>query len=783
VDLPAGVDLRDRGFLRVGVDGAPPVDVDCRGARPRVTGADEIAGRIDAGLGLPVATVEAGKLAITSPTSGPGSRIVVGLATAADAAPLLLGAVDAATGSPATGVRFTGTRDLSSGVAVDVRSLLRIGVDGAAPVEVDLSSGLPGPPELAGIRLDAYEVARRIDEVLGGGVAISDGFAVILASPTVGAASGLELATPSDPARDATAAVFGVDPPRTYHGTDATAATITGAVVLPATVDLGQRRQLRVAVDGAEAVDLDCAGADPAATTPDEVVAVLNGTLGAGVAALTEGRLTLTSPTGGEGSSMVVLPTTAGDARALLLGEVPDSSRGTAPSPATLTGAPGLVGAVDLSVRGRLRIAVGRSAPVEVDVTGSEPARTFASEVVDAINRAIPAAVPVASLTDDGHLRLTAEGSVAVLPLRHLTLHEFPPEPADPVTVTVSQGSQWTVTSRSVAREPLRITFTPDHGVSGPAFLNLTTRTRVSVPATVGAGQRLVVSMGGGQPVAQVDGQAVAVEVEPGVSALRLPPGLSTWRFTACDDSRFDAAVFGDAFAGGPCRSPGVFDLSDFDAGPAAAARAVFDGTPAGDAGTGGPVIFEWDERLPGRFLMELPADLPTRFGARFAGQQPGCPPGTFAPRFHGAVASAAPEVVLEPPGVAGSLVDWVNGASRLVEAELVPQAPPGVTPLRAPWLDPVRLAGGGPTTVARMVAFDDGLDAFVDLRARAPGDHGNRIEVTLAAGARPGVYELTIGYAGEAVFDIASTRVHDALLAARAAGITSTVTRSNRDL
>lgn len=781
VDLAAGVDLRDYLFLRIGIDGAAPVDVDCRGDRPRVTSPDEIAARIDAALGVSVATVDAGMLAITSPSSGPGSRVVIGEATAGDAAPVLLGEVGAAAGEPPAGVRLTGTRDLSAGLAVHERSLVCLGVDGMPPVEVDLSSGLPGLPELVDIRLDTAEIARRINDGLGSAVAFSDGVAVTVASPTAGAASALEFAAPSDPSRDATAAVFGIDPQRTYSGTDATRATITGTVVLPATVDLGERRHLRLALDGAAPVDVDCTGADPSATTPDEVVARINGTLGPGIAALTEGRLTLTSPTEGVSSAILVLPATVGDARALILGDVPGTSRGTAASAAMLTGEPALVGPIDLSERSRLRIALDGSAAVDVDVAGSEPSRTFTDEVVAAINEAFPAAGPVASLTVDGHLRLTAEGTVALLPLRYLTLHEFPPRPADPVALTVTQGSEWTVTSRSVAREPLRITLTPDHGVVGPAFLNLTTRARVSVPGPIGPGERLVVAMAAGQPAAHVDGLAVAVEVQPGVSALLLDPGESTWRFTSCDDSRFDTAVFGDAFAGGPCRSAGVFDLSDFGVDPTATAHAVFDGAAA-SAAAGGYVTFEWQEHQPGRFTMELPADLPTRFGARFAGDQPGCPPGEFAPRFDGSVASTAPEVVFEEPGVAGSIVDWVNGASRLVEAEWTTQAPPGVTPLRAPWRDPVRLEGGGPGTTARLVAFEDGLDAFVDIRARAPGAHGNRIEVTVAAGARPGVYEITIGYAGEAVFELARERVHDALLAARAAGVESTVTRTDRD-
>ena len=51
-----------------------------------------------------------------------------------------------------------------------------------------------------------------------------------------------------------------------------------------------------------------------------------------------------------------------------------------------------------------------------------------------------------------------------------------------------------------------------------------------------------------------------------------------------------------------------------------------------------------------------------------------------------------------------------------------------------------------------------------------------------MAADSQPGSYAATIGYAGDSVFELARQRVHDALVAARAAGVESNVTRSNRD-
>jgi hypothetical protein len=768
VDLDGGADLRERAYLRLAVDGGEPRDVDCRGPRPGLTTAAEVVAALEAAFGAATAAIDAGRLVLTSSLPGPAGRILASRSAATDAAGVLVGGTAAATGTDATEVRFTGTRDLSSGLPLGAATLLRIGVDGALPVQLDLADEPSGP---APASLDGGAIAGRINAFLGQSIATFDGYLLTLASPATGAEAGLEFAVPDDPARDATSAVLGIDPPRSYHGVPATPASLTGTAVLPAVLDLQVRRHLLVALDGSQPVDLDCAGPDPAATTPEQVTDRINAVLGAAVAGLDAGRLRLTSTTDGAGSAVSVGISTVADARDLLLGTVPDTTAGSPARPAELPGGPALPGVVDLSARGVLRIAVDDLGPVDVAVAGATPARTAAAEVVAAINDALPAGVPagipVAALSADDRLVLTGASRVTVLPPRTLTLFEHPALPVPEAGFDVVQGTEFAVTNPSTSPEPFRLGVVPVNGVRGLTLRNLTVPATITVPGVIGRGERLDVALVDGVPAATVDGRPVPIELWPTASAMSLPAGVSTWRWTCCDDSRFDLARFERAwFAGGTCTGPGIFDLSRFAARHAARGAIFFGPGPATDAAAG-RVTFGWTAHRPGSFRIELPWDLAPEFGGRFAG--PGDTEGT---RFHGPDEFTAPDVVLQPSGAAGSVVHAVNAGSGLLTAEWLPQQPPGVVPVHAPWPVPVRLTGGGPGLTARLFVVEDALGGLVCLGARTSGAAGNRIEVTLAAGGAPGRYALTVGYAGEAVFEIATERVRTALTDARAAGI-----------
>ena len=101
-------------------------------------------------------------------------------------------------------------------------------------------------------------------------------------------------------------------------------------------------------------------------------------------------------------------------------------------------------------------------------------------------------------------------------------------------------------------------------------------------------------------------------------AALILPCGRSEWTFLDCYAARFNRDQFSVAhFAGGLCSERGVFDVSRFAHTPPEPEAAVF--APAGPLSDRPvEVRFRWDEYRPGAFRINLPLDLPERFGARF---------------------------------------------------------------------------------------------------------------------------------------------------------------------
>src|SRR5262249_25275136 len=122
-----------------------------------------------------------------------------------------------------------------------------------------------------------------------------------LETTTAGAASRIDLLTfPGDDAREK---IFGKQPKLT-PGSDPVAATIKGEADLLAPVNLAERRAIRLAVDGARAVEVDVAGSAPEVTTLDEVVARINAVFPGVASATDDDRLLLTSPTRGETSSL-----------------------------------------------------------------------------------------------------------------------------------------------------------------------------------------------------------------------------------------------------------------------------------------------------------------------------------------------------------------------------------------------------------------------------------------------------------------------------------------------
>ena len=229
----------------------------------------------------------------------------------------------------------------------------------------------------------------------------------------------------------------------------------------------------------------------------------------------------------------------------------------------------------------------------------------------------------------------------------------------------------------------------------------------------------------------------VLADEQDKAAALVLGRGRSEWSYLAADGARFDSARFDAAvFPGAICFDQGVFDVSAFANAPPEIEAAVFAGPqtdPAVD------VTLRWTDHQPGSFVVNLPADLPERFGARFD-----------QARFGGAgdAPEPYPGVVMEPPGDPDFAKDRINSTSSLVKAAIVPRVPIGWSPVFVPFRHPraQKLTGGTDSGRAALYIGEQGVPGFLALIAQQPGTWGNSIEVT-ARKASPARFDLTIGY------------------------------------
>lgn len=295
-----------------------------------------------------------------------------------DAATLLFGLAAAVVrGTAARPAGFLGTVDLSRPIDLRGRSMLSVAIDGAAPVTTDLAALLD--PAAA----DLPALVSAINAVPGIAAA-ARGAGMFIGTESNGAASTLTLA---DVAGDAVPALLGIAP-HEYAGTEATHARIAGTGDLPAAIDLSTRHFLRLAVDET-GYEIDCAGANPAATTLAEVVAAIQAEAGAAVASAEGQRLVLASPTPGLNGSIAVLAATAADAGRLLLGEAPGYARGVNAAPARASSAIDLSAGIDLSQRGNLYLAIDARAPQVINCAGPTPTKTLAGDIAVAINTAV----------------------------------------------------------------------------------------------------------------------------------------------------------------------------------------------------------------------------------------------------------------------------------------------------------------------------------------------------------------------------------------------------------
>ncbi len=735
-DLSHGIDLRPGRYLRIALDNRPAVDVDCAGPRPRATLLTEVVDRINAAFGHPdppFATHDGRRLILLSSATGEESRIAFEPPRMTDALdPLGLPAATVR-GTAARGVRLVGTVDLSGGVDLPAGAAVKLGLDGTAPIEIALPAGHRG----------LSEIVLAINLALGMDAARHDGTRLSLLSPTQGSGSRITFAVPAG--TDATAILFGFAAPRSYRGSDAEPARLTSDLNLSGGADLRIARTLRVAVDGGPAKDVNCAAgaALPESVQLAEIVTAINSALGVEVASHAAGRLSLASPTPGPAGSLTVEHHGLGDARAILFGDVSVETRGEAAKPAVITGEVDLLSGADLDRRRRLRVAVDGGRPVEVDVSGAAARQTFLDEVVAALNAAVP---DLASATPDDRLRLTSPtrgraSRLDLLPLRFLELQEYAPVTVE-VTRRVRHGERLAVANRGAAGSALEIEILAPHGSSGPGLASIAGGLQVRVDASLSAGERARIWIDPDSGTAQaeivgLDGAVRAATVHL-AGDLILPRGRSEWIFVERSGARFDQARFDESHFAGEDPEVGIFDLSRFGE----ARFGVID-SPAAD------VTLRWQSHRPGTFVVNLPADLPARFGGRFNEARFG----TLALAPNGPPTLAG--VVTEPPGDERDIVRLLNDGeppgfdpSPLVAAGRVPRVPLGFEAVKVPFRKPRRLRLGTELKPAAIYLAEDGVEGFVEIRAKEAGTWGNDILVSTRP-AGPGRWDLNVEYRG----------------------------------
>ena len=494
-DLSRGVDVRTNRFLRIGIDGQLPIDIDCAKhlSRPRVATPADIAQAINTAISpLPaIASTDGSHLILTSSRFGSSSSISFEPARGADALNSVLGVAPVAfSGQNATQVSFISTVDGSAGIDLSTVSFVKIAIDGAPAQEINCVGFNPAKTSLQEIII-AINIAFSATSTA---IASQDGTHIFITSPTTGTSSSVEFLAPSQ--SDATRTIFGITP-RKYHGKDATNARVVGHNV-SVTTDLSAAHFLTIAVDGNPPITVDCtvSVANPAAAQIAEIVTAIQQQLKNGIVTQDGSHLILSSSSTGASSSLQLIPYTGGDAQNILLGAtVPQETVGVDPTPATFLSTFDLLNPVNLDGQGTLRLAIDGGYPLDISVAGATPAQTTLNDIVTQINTVVPG---LASAEND-HLRLTSptageDSKLALSPLRTLELIEYPPQQRDETPLSVHHGETWFEVNDSGVDADLTIDLSAPRGTTWPSLVNLTNGTRLRLMINPRRNERVQVS-------------------------------------------------------------------------------------------------------------------------------------------------------------------------------------------------------------------------------------------------------------------------------------------------
>lgn len=462
-DLSQTIDLKDARFLRLRVDGSAAFEIDVAGLRARATALEEIISKINAagkasGLSKEVASTDGKHLIVTSPSASAESRVEIepprgALDKVLGIAPGVFKGVDATT------VKFTGLADLTGGIDLPADAAIKLSIDDAAAFEIKFT-------EAAAAKRSPTEIVSAINRAFANS-ARTDGRRIEIRSAKQGVDSKLRFETPAG--TDVTKTVFGIAAPREYHGAAATPARVVGVTDLSSSSDLSTLRLLNIEIDGV-AHTFDCAAKAPKAeaATLSAIVESIGPEFASSSADGT--HLVLSSTSTGLNARLEIKPLDKGDASTALFGS-PRTATGTAGSPAVITGEKNILTGVNLSRRSVLRIAVGDSQPIEIDVAGTVPAATASDEIVEKINAVFP---NLAAVTADNQLELTAtnaDSKLSLQALRYLEVIEYPPVKSN-FSFTRNHNGSWTIDNDGVADGVAEIRITAPQGAVGPSIVN-----------------------------------------------------------------------------------------------------------------------------------------------------------------------------------------------------------------------------------------------------------------------------------------------------------------------
>ncbi|OEU76159.1 MAG: hypothetical protein BA864_09460 [Desulfuromonadales bacterium C00003093] len=733
-DLSGGIDLQTAHILRLSIDGGDPKDVDCasQAADPGAATLDEIVEAINKDLGEGVASHNGGHLILKSLTSGMAGLITLEPYTSGDAGESLLGKVEyVAKGEDPIPAVIIGEVDLLKPIDLSKRSVLRVAVDGDRPVDIDISGENPETTFLD-------EIVEKINAVFPGLAEATEDDRLQLKSTASEKESHLSLLPlrylelidyPPESMPDPEMPEF---PWKVKHGdswsitNDGVAETyfepklnapngVFGPMLVNKT--LGWRVRLLTMLLPGEGVRL---WRNPEFGLQAEIILpdgdtrpvpgseILSGPLDMQVQVPFEGECPMTRVDDETTTLQLNNPSTPGVVRLRALQD---------------------------KTGGKIMVTVNEGDPAIFDFSSTKTTITNGGTVrLKGYVRA----------DEEGHLQLILdEKPITRLrkgPIRDPKVHqdrivvvtgpiyhgELTDEP--PLLIVQEIFDLFDVTLRSLSEkgEPMEETY---NGVT----IGVGTEEPDSLEKQINIASELV----------------TAEELDKG-TVLKLASGRSDWIYQDCHASRFDHAWFdADAtrFVGNVCTDRGVFNVSRFSQQGELVIAVFASSTPFPDPAA--EIVFRWVRHQPGSFIVNLPTDLPARFGGRFNEAR-------FGQR------EASPELyekaVTEPSDDEHFLVTLINegrpdddppvSPSNLVTVEKVKSVPLGWDAVPMPFRKLQFLTLGDEERPACLYLAEEGLDEFIKLEAREGGIWGNEIAVS-ARQSGPAMYDVSIIYEG----------------------------------